>query len=201
MACSPWLPPAVAHSAPHEYSADSLEKAQVGSRKGDDRKKSLSFEVGNGPASSVYSMRPTRKPRRQEPSMKRRHAIATMVTSSLALAASAAGIAQSAPAPGGGLQVLDFKPGFDDFMTMLVQPRHIKLYAAGKAGELGTGRLPTERIARFVRRIGRTPRPIAPIRIGTVASRSPRSSTRNCRSWTRRSKPATRLGSTPPMAS
>jgi hypothetical protein len=44
--------------------------------------------------------------------MKRRHASALMISSSLALAASVIGIAQSAPAPGGGLQVLDFKPGF-----------------------------------------------------------------------------------------
>lgn len=36
------------------------------------------------------------------------------------------------PPAAGGLQVLDFKPGFDDLMTMLVQPRHIKLYYAGR---------------------------------------------------------------------
>jgi hypothetical protein len=38
--------------------------------------------------------------------------------------------AQNAPT-GAGAQVLDFKPGFDDLMTMLVQPRHIKLFYAG----------------------------------------------------------------------
>jgi hypothetical protein len=32
-----------------------------------------------------------------------------------------------------GLVVLDFKPGLDDLMTMLVQPRHIRLYYAGQA--------------------------------------------------------------------
>jgi hypothetical protein len=33
--------------------------------------------------------------------------------------------ASAPPAP------IDFKPGFDDLMTMLVQPRHLKLYYAG----------------------------------------------------------------------
>ena len=31
-----------------------------------------------------------------------------------------------------GLVILDFKPAFDDLMTMLVQPRHLKLYYAGQ---------------------------------------------------------------------
>ena len=88
--------------------------------------------------------------------MKRRHAIAIMVTSSLALAASAAGIAQSAPAPGGGLQVLDFKPGFDDLMTMLVQPRHIKLYAAGKQGNWELAGFQLNELRASFRRIGQT---------------------------------------------
>jgi hypothetical protein len=88
--------------------------------------------------------------------MKRRHAIAIMLTSSLALAASAAGIAQSAPAPGGGLQVLDFKPGFDDLMTMLVQPRHLKLYAAGKQGNWELAGFQLNELRASFRRIGQT---------------------------------------------
>jgi hypothetical protein len=39
-----------------------------------------------------------------------------------------------APAPARpGLVILDFKPAMDDLMTMLVQPRHMKLYYAGQA--------------------------------------------------------------------
>lgn len=46
-------------------------------------------------------------------------------------AAPAAGApAAGAPAP---LVILDFKPAFDDMMTMLIQPRHIKLWAAAQA--------------------------------------------------------------------
>jgi hypothetical protein len=41
--------------------------------------------------------------------------------------------AAPAPRPGGGLVILDFKPAMDDLMTMLIQPRHIKLYYAGQA--------------------------------------------------------------------
>ena len=36
------------------------------------------------------------------------------------------------PGPDQGLVILDFKPGFDDLMTMIVQPRHLKLYYAGQ---------------------------------------------------------------------
>jgi hypothetical protein len=36
------------------------------------------------------------------------------------------------PAADQGLVILDFKPGFDDLMTMIVQPRHLKLYYAGQ---------------------------------------------------------------------
>jgi hypothetical protein len=32
-----------------------------------------------------------------------------------------------------GLTILDFRPAMDDLMTMLVQPRHIKLYYAAQA--------------------------------------------------------------------
>lgn len=47
-----------------------------------------------------------------------------------ALLMSSAAVAQDAPpAP----QAKGFTPGFDDLMTMLIQPRHIKLYEAGQA--------------------------------------------------------------------
>ena len=81
-----------------------------------------------------------------------RHVVGFALAGSIALAASVIGIAQSAPAPApaappakaapgapatpadtqGPLQILDFKPGLDDLMNMLVQPRHQKLWAAGQ---------------------------------------------------------------------
>ena len=80
--------------------------------------------------------------------MQNRYLAGLMVAGSMALAASVAGgIAQSAPAPAakpaaeapkspadkeGPLQILEFKPGLDDLMNMLVQPRHLKLWAAGQ---------------------------------------------------------------------
>jgi len=60
------------------------------------------------------------------------------VCSLVVLAAATAGVAlaqtapAAAPAPTGGVEA-NFKPGFDDMMTMVVQPRHIKLYYAGQA--------------------------------------------------------------------
>jgi hypothetical protein len=40
----------------------------------------------------------------------------------------------AAPAAGGPPAVTEFKPSMADLMNMLVQPRHIKLYYAGKDG-------------------------------------------------------------------
>src|SRR5271163_137552 len=39
--------------------------------------------------------------------------------------------AAAVPSAGSGAQNSNFMPGFDDGMTMLVQPRHLKLYYAG----------------------------------------------------------------------
>ena len=70
--------------------------------------------------------------------MKTRYTIAALLAGSIGLAASAIAIATAAPAPaaappaGGGLVILDFKPAFDDLMTMLIQPRHTKLWLAGQ---------------------------------------------------------------------
>ena len=70
--------------------------------------------------------------------MQNRHVVGLMVAGSVALAASVAGIAQSAPAPAGDagkpppLVILDFKPTLDDLMTMMIQPRHLKLWAAAQ---------------------------------------------------------------------
>jgi hypothetical protein len=78
------------------------------------------------------------------------------------LAASALGvaIAEGAPAPaapaGGGLQILEFKPAFDDLMTMLVQPRHIKLYAAGQQKNWQLAAFELNEMRQALRRIGQT---------------------------------------------
>src|SRR6266446_9169977 len=89
-----------------------------------------------------------------------------------ALAAAAIGIAQGAPAPAAApaakagapapaaagkappLVILDFKPTLSDLMTMLIQPRHIKLWAASQqrnwtlaAFELNEMRAAFDRIA------------------------------------------------------
>ena len=68
--------------------------------------------------------------------MQNRHLAGLMIAGSVALAASVVGIAQSAPAPAAAppapLVILDFKPTLSDLMTMLIQPRHQKLWAAGQ---------------------------------------------------------------------
>jgi hypothetical protein len=64
-----------------------------------------------------------------------RHVVGLALAGSIALAASVIGIAQSAPAPAAPpppLVILDFKPTLSDLMTMLIQPRHQKLWAAGQ---------------------------------------------------------------------
>jgi hypothetical protein len=73
-------------------------------------------------------------------------------------------VSQSDPAPSQskaagapGATNTEFKPGFDDLMTMLIQPRHIKLYYAGtqKNWELAAAqardlRLAFDRIAQTI---------------------------------------------------
>ncbi len=80
-----------------------------------------------------------------------------------ALSAPFAGKAQTttpnAPAPaapGGGLVILDFKPAMDDLMTMLIQPRHIKLYYAGMAKNWKLAGFELDELRAALARIGRT---------------------------------------------
>jgi hypothetical protein len=61
----------------------------------------------------------------------------------------------SAPRPG-GLVILDFKPAMDDLMTMLVQPRHIKLYYAGQAKNWTLAGFELNELRAGLARIGRT---------------------------------------------
>jgi len=80
--------------------------------------------------------------------MKSRHLAVALSAGSFALAAAAIGIAQGAPAAAPAakgapaaagkaaapapLVILDFKPTLSDLMTMMIQPRHIKLWAAAQ---------------------------------------------------------------------
>ena len=84
------------------------------------------------------------------------------VLASAAFAASGlvieSGKAQPAPAApaGGGLTILEFKPAFDDLMTMLIQPRHIKLYAAGQQKNWELAAFQLNELRQGLRRIGQT---------------------------------------------
>ena len=95
--------------------------------------------------------------------MKSRHALAALLAGSVALAASAIAIATAAPAPaapaapaGGGLQILDFKPAFDDLMTMLVQPRHTKLWLAAQQKNWQLAGFQLNEMGSALRRVGQT---------------------------------------------
>ena len=95
--------------------------------------------------------------------MKARHAIASLLAGSFALAASAVAIAAAAPAPapaaappGGALQILEFKPAFDDLMTMLVQPRHTKLWLAAQNKNWQLAGFQLNEMGAALRRVGQT---------------------------------------------
>jgi hypothetical protein len=106
--------------------------------------------------------------------MKIRHLAAIALAGSLALSASVIATAQNAPsAPGGGLTILEFKPAMDDLMTMLVQPRHIKLYYAGQAKNWELAGFELNELRGALARVGRT---IPTYRTGASrqAYRSPR---------------------------
>jgi hypothetical protein len=99
--------------------------------------------------------------------MKNRRFAAVALAGALALSASMIAAAQNAPAPGtpagaaparpgGGLTILEFKPAMDDLMTMLVQPRHIKLYFAGQAKNWTLAAFESNELRAALARIGRT---------------------------------------------
>jgi hypothetical protein len=70
------------------------------------------------------------------------------------------GPAPQSPSPQGparpGLVILDFKPAMDDLMTMLVQPRHIRLYYAGQANNWRLAAFQARELRGALARIGRT---------------------------------------------
>ena len=83
--------------------------------------------------------------------------IGPMLAGSLALAISAVAIERGVAAQaGGGLTILEFKPAFDDQMTMLVQPRHIKLFAAGQQKNWQLAAFQLNELRASLRRIGQT---------------------------------------------
>jgi hypothetical protein len=104
--------------------------------------------------------------------MRSRHFAALTLAGALGLSASMMAVAQNAaPAPGdvapaaepapaarpgGGLVVLEFRPAMDDLMTMLVQPRHIKLYYAGQAKNWTLAGFELNELRGALARIGRT---------------------------------------------
>ena len=93
--------------------------------------------------------------------MKKSHVAAGMLVGALALGASLVAQAQNpapgaAPPAGGGLTILEFKPAMDDLMTMLIQPRHLKLYYAGEAKNWKLADFQLRELRQALARIGRT---------------------------------------------
>jgi hypothetical protein len=93
--------------------------------------------------------------------MKLRHGFALLFAGSLGLAAfvvgyPAQGAAPATPPTGGGLTILEFKPAMDDLMTMLIQPRHLKLYYAGQQKNWTLAAFELNELGSALRRIGQT---------------------------------------------
>jgi len=95
--------------------------------------------------------------------MKTSHIAALSLVGALMLSASVIAVAQNAapspeaPAPARpGLVILDFKPAMDDLMTMLVQPRHIRLFYAGQAKNWQLATFQVNELRGALARIGRT---------------------------------------------
>jgi hypothetical protein len=95
--------------------------------------------------------------------MKTSHIAAMSLVGALTLSASVIAVAQNAapapeaPAPARpGLVILDFKPAMDDLMTMLVQPRHIRLFYAGQAKNWQLASFQVNELRGALARIGRT---------------------------------------------
>src|SRR5438270_13009051 len=93
--------------------------------------------------------------------MKLRHGFALLIAGAVVLAAIAIGYpahsaAPATPPPGGGLTILEFKPAMDDLMTMLIQPRHLKLYYAGQQKNWTLAAFELNELGSALRRIGQT---------------------------------------------
>jgi hypothetical protein len=97
------------------------------------------MEASSGLSERGYEMRRRLERLAWRNVMKKGHVAAAVLGGLFALGASLIATAQTpSPSPGqapagGGLTILEFKPAMDDLMTMLIQPRHLKLYYAGEA--------------------------------------------------------------------
>jgi hypothetical protein len=85
----------------------------------------------------------------------KRCAMVLVLASSFAMTSAAVRSAQE-PGADQGLVILDFKPAFDDLMTMLVQPRHLKLYYAGQEENWVLARFQLNELRGAFTRIGDT---------------------------------------------
>ncbi len=85
--------------------------------------------------------------------MRRGHVAAALLAGGVALGTSLMAQAQN-PAP--GLVIQEFKPAMDDLMTMLIQPRHLKLYYAGEAKNWKLAEFQLRELRQALARIGRT---------------------------------------------
>ena len=97
--------------------------------------------------------------------MKNHHLVALLLAGSVGLTASAIAVAMAAPAPAKAaapaapaapLQILDFKPAFDDLMTMLVQPRHTKLWLAAQQKNWQLAGFELNEMGGALKRVGQT---------------------------------------------
>ena len=91
--------------------------------------------------------------------MKNHHLVALLLAGSVGFAACAIAVATAAPAPpapAAPLQILDFKPAFDDLMTMLVQPRHTKLWLAAQQKNWQLAGFQLNEMGGALRRVGQT---------------------------------------------
>jgi hypothetical protein len=84
-----------------------------------------------------------------------RYSAMFFLVASFSMAAWAVQSAQE-PAEDQGLVILDFKPGFDDMMTMMIQPRHLKLYYAGQQENWVLARFQVNELRAAFGRIGDT---------------------------------------------
>jgi hypothetical protein len=98
--------------------------------------------------------------------MKCRYCLEVALTASMILGSPPIAISQNASRttpnkppvlPSAGTQTQEFRPGLDDLMTMLIQPRHTRLYYAGTnknwelaASEVRDLRAAFSRIAQFI---------------------------------------------------
>jgi hypothetical protein len=85
---------------------------------------------------------------------------AALIAGPIASAQNAPAAGEGAPAaaakPAAGPSPVEFKPSMDDLMTMLLQPRHMKLYYAGEAKNWTLAGFELNELRGALARVGRT---------------------------------------------